>query len=101
MIYLNIAFLNLIEKYEHNCLYLALQAGGLSDINLQELKLTLRDRHTHKCDLSNLCSTLEINIELISIRNDGKKSDVDHYPQSPHIQYDENTIWVWLKGIIS
>ena len=40
-----------------------------------------------------MCNTLEINIELISIRNDGKKGDVDHYPQSPHIEYDENTIW--------
>ena len=78
--------------YKHNCLYLALQAGGLSDTKLQELVLTFRNRHIHKCDLSNLCNTLEINIELISIRNDGKKSDVDHYPQSSHIEYDENTI---------
>ena len=31
----------------------------------------------------------------------GKKSDVDHCPQSPHIEYDENSIWVWLKVIIS
>ena len=89
------------KNYKHNCLYLALQAGGLSDIKLQELILTLRNRHIHKCDLFNLCNTLEINIELISIRNDGKKSDVDHYPQSPHIEYDENTIWDWLQDIIS
>ena len=79
---------------KHNCLYLALQAGVLSYIKLQELILTLRNRHIHKCDLSNLCNTLEINIKLISIRNDGKKSDVDHYPQSPPIEYDENTIRV-------
>ena len=69
-----------INNYIHNCFYLALQAGGLSDIKLQELILTLRNRHSHKCDLLNLCNTLEINIELISIRPDGKKSDVDHYP---------------------
>ena len=87
------------NNYKHNCLYLALQAGGLSDFKLQELMLTLRNRHIHKCDLSNLCNTLEINIELISIIKDGKKSDVDHYPQSPHIEYDENTIWDWLKVI--
>ena len=78
-----------------------MQAGGLSYIKLQELILTLRNRHIHKCDSSNLCNTLETNIELISIRNDGKKSDVDHYPHSPHIEYDENTIWNWLKDIIS
>ena len=102
--YLNITIFELSEygiskpvdrkNYKHNCLYLALQAGGLSDTKLQELLLTLRkNRHIHKCDLSNLCNTLEINIGLISIRNDGKKSDVDHYTQSPHIEYDENTMW--------
>ena len=48
-----------------------------------------------------MCNTLEINIEPLPIRTDGKKSDVEHYPQSPHIEYDGNTIWVWLKGIIS
>ena len=32
------------NNYEHNCLYLALKAGGLSDIKLQRLILTLRTR---------------------------------------------------------
>ena len=36
-----------------------------------------------------MCNALEININLISIRTDGKKSDVEHYPTSPHIKYDE------------
>ena len=48
-----------------------------------------------------MCSALETNIELISIRTDGKKSGVEHCPESPHIDYDENTIWAWLKDIIS
>ena len=48
----------------HNCLYLALQAGGLSDITLQHLILTLRNRTIHECDLTNVCNALEINIEL-------------------------------------
>ena len=86
------------NNYKHNCLYLALQAGGLSDIKLQELILTLRNRHVHKCDLSNVCNTLEINIELISIRPDGKKSDVDHYPQSPYTEYDETYNLGLVKG---
>ena len=86
------------KNYKHNFLYLALQAGGLSYIKLQELILTVRNHHIHKCDLSNLCNTLEINIELISIRNDGKKSDVDHYPQSPHIEYDEKYNLGLVKG---
>ena len=73
------------RDYKHNCLYLALQAGGLSYFELQELTLPLRNHHILRCDLLNLCNTLEINIEFISIRNDGKKSGADHYPQSPHI----------------
>ena len=51
--------------------YLALQAGGLSYIKLQELILTLRHRTIHKCDVSNVCDTLEIRIELSSITHDG------------------------------
>ena len=86
------------KNYKHNCLYLALQAGGLSDIKLQGLILTLRNRNFHKCELSNLCNTLEINIELISIRNDGKTSDVDHYPQSPHTEYDGKYKLGLVKG---
>ena len=60
------------SNYKHNCLYLALKAGGLSDIKLQHLKLTLRNRTIHKCDLSNVCNELQTNIEITSIRNDGK-----------------------------
>ena len=107
--YLNITILDLSKygvffknvdktKYTHNCLYLVLQAGGLSDIKLQELILTLRNRHIHKCDLSNACNALDINIELISIRTDGKKSAVEHYPQSPHTQYDEQYNLGLVKG---
>ena len=46
----------------------------------------------HKCDLSNVCNVLEINIELVSIRNDGKKCEVEHYPKSPYIEYNEHII---------
>ena len=66
------------NNYKHNCLYLALQAGGLSDVKLQELILSLRNRHIHKCDLENVCKTLEIHIELISIKADGL-SRIEHY----------------------
>ena len=47
---------------KHDCLYLALQSGGLSDIELQELMLSLRNRHIHKCDLENVCNTMETHI---------------------------------------
>ena len=55
--YLNLTLFNLEKyglfkhldrnNYKHNCLYLALQAGGLSDINLQHLILILRNRTTY------------------------------------------------------
>ena len=64
------------SNYHHNCLYLALQAGGLSDIELQELILTLRNRTVHKCEI--VCDTLEIRIELIPLRSDGE-GRVEHY----------------------
>ena len=75
------------NSYNHNCLYLALQAGGLSDIKLQEVILSLRKRTIHKCDLSNVCDTLEIRIELISIKNDGL-SRIEHYDED----FGENVI---------
>ena len=66
------------NNYKHNCLYLASQAGGLSDVKLQELMLSLRNRHIYKCDLENVCKTLEIHIELISLRSNGENR-VEHY----------------------
>ena len=72
------------NDYKHNCLYLALKAGGLSDIKLQKLVLTLKNRTIHKCDLSEVCDALEIHIELISLRNDGNNR-VEHYGKD----YDE------------
>ena len=60
--------------------------------NLSKLLLTLRNNTIHKRDLSYVCNILETNIEFISIRNDGKKSDVEHYPKSPYIEYNGNVI---------
>ena len=85
------------RNYKHNCLYLALQSGGLSNIKLQELILSLRNRHVHKCDLGNVCNTLETHTELISLRNDGETNRVEHYGK----ENDENTILALLKDIIS
>ena len=78
------------NNYKHNYLYLALQAGGLSDIILQDLILISRNRTIHKCDLPNVCNTWEINIEFIPIRNDGGSCGVEHYSKSPYIRYNEN-----------
>ena len=74
------------NNYKHNCLYLALEAGGLSDIKLQQLILTIRHRTIHKCDLEHLCDILLINIELISIRNDGHNR-VEHYGKDYEEKY--------------
>ena len=82
------------NNYKHNCLYLALQAGGLSDVKLQELILSLRNRHIHKCGLENVCNTLEIHIELISLRNDGETNRVEHYGKD----FDEKCNLGLVKG---
>ena len=66
------------KNYKQNCLHLALESSGLSYIKLQDLILSLRNRHVHKCDLENVCNTLENHIELISIKPDGL-SRIEHY----------------------
>ena len=73
--------------FRSNCLYLALKAGGLSDIKLQQLVLTLKNRTIHKCDLSKVCDALEIHIELITIKNDGL-SRIEHYGKGYDEKYD-------------
>ena len=72
------------NNYKLNCLYLALQTGGLSDIELQRFILTLRNRTIHTCDLTNVCNVLETN-ELTSLKDEYVKSSIEHYPQHPFI----------------
>ena len=79
------------NNYTHNCLYLALKTCGLSDIKLQNRILPLRNRTIHKCDLSNVCNALEINSELISLKDEDGNSRVEHYP-SLYIDVQENMI---------
>ena len=78
------------NNYKRDCLYLTLQAGGSSDIKLQELIFISRNRAIHECDLSNVCLTLGTNIELIPIRNDGESCGVEHYTKSPYIEFNED-----------
>ena len=59
---------------------------SLSDIKLQQLVLTLRNRTIHKCDLEHVCDVLEIQIEIISIRNDGN-TRVEHYGKDYEEKY--------------
>ena len=73
------------HNYNHNCSYLALQPGGLSDINLQQIILTFRNEAVHTCDVSNVCDVLITNIQLIQIKDDGK-SRVEHHGKD----YGEN-----------
>ena len=84
---------------KHSCLFLALEAGGVSDVKLQQLILTLRNRTIHKCDLSNVCNVLEINIELISLRDDNEKCRVEHHPQYPYAEYDERYIYIYIYKV--
>ena len=53
----------------------------------------MRNRHIHKCDLENVCNTLEIHIEIISLRNDGENR-VEHYGKD----FDEKYNLGFVKG---
>ena len=70
---------------------LALKTGGLSDIKLQHLISTLRNRTTHKCDLTNVCNALETKTELTSLKDDDGNSRIEHYP-APYIDFQENML---------
>ena len=70
---------------------LALTTGGLHNIKLQHVILTLRNRTIHKCDLTNVCNALEINVELISLKDEDGNSRVEHHP-SPYTDFQENII---------
>ena len=58
----------------------------MSDIKLQQVELTLRNKTIHNCDLENVCDALEIQIEIISIRNDGN-TRVEHYGKTYEEKY--------------
>ena len=75
------------HNYHHNCLYLALEHGGLSDIKLQQLILTLRNRTIHICDLNKVCDTLTIKIKLTTLRTDGTHR-VENYGKEYTEAYD-------------
>ena len=46
----------------------------------------MRNRTIHKCDLTNVCNVLEINIEFIPLKNEGGHSRVEHDP-SPYLEF--------------
>ena len=75
------------NNYHHNCLYLALEQGGLSYVKLQQLILTLRNRTIHICDLNKVCDTITIKIKLTTLRNDGTHR-IENYGKDYTEQYD-------------
>ena len=79
-------------------MHLALLAGGLSDIKLQQLVSTLRNGAIHKCDVYEICNELEINIKLISLKHDSVESRVEHYPMHPHKEDDETYEICLMRG---
>ena len=67
-------------------MYLALTAGGLSNIKVQHLILTLRSRTIHTCDSTEVCNALETNIEPFSLKYEDGNPRVEHDP-SPYIDF--------------
>ena len=76
------------KKYNENCLYLALEAGGMCQEKLEErLKSFIMNRVVPKCKLKDVCEKLDIYIKLTTLRNDlsgrtesyGKKYAEENY----------------------
>ena len=57
-------------EYNDNCLYIALEEGGLSNDKLELLKTFVNNRIVPKCNLKDVCNKLEIMIKLTSINKD-------------------------------
>jgi hypothetical protein len=57
-------------EYNDNCLYIALEAGGLGNDKLELLKSFVNNRVVPKCKLKDVCNKLEIMIKLTSINKD-------------------------------
>ena len=57
-------------EYNDNCLYIALEEGGLSNEKLELLKSFVNNRIVPKCKLKDVCNKLEIMIKLTSINKD-------------------------------
>lgn len=52
------------ESYDNNCLYIALQSGGLSEEKLLKMRTFVRCGSVPTCKLNNICEKLEIRITL-------------------------------------
>ena len=63
---------NYKQAYRHNCLYIALNNGGLGEDKLESMKRFVINRIVPQCKLKDLCKALDIVIKLSSIRKDKK-----------------------------
>jgi hypothetical protein len=52
------------EYYQNNCFYHALKAGGLSDEQLEKIKMYVKNSHVSICNLEKICNVLDIQIKL-------------------------------------
>ena len=58
-----------MDNYINNCLYIALQNGGLSDIKLNKMKLFVVNREVAMCKLKDICEKLNIYITIKRLDN--------------------------------
>ncbi len=68
-----------IANYKENCLYVALQQCGLSQIQLNMIKSSVKNREVAKCDLKKLAIDMGITIKLHIYKKDSTSSNVDLY----------------------
>ena len=72
--------------YSENCLVIAFRECGMSDEQLQMVKLFVMNRIVPKCKLKEICDTVHISIKLTSIRND-MSSRTEEFGDKKHPLY--------------
>ena len=61
------------DNYKHNCLFIALQNGGLNDVKLNQLKHFVINREVAMCKLKDICNKLKIYITIERLDNHKQK----------------------------
>ena len=60
------------DNYNHCCLYIACELGGMPNNQLQILKMFVMNRIVPKCKLKEICETLQRCFNLTSLNDNGE-----------------------------
>jgi len=81
------------DTYKNNCLFIALENGGMNNIKLNNLKSFVNNRNIPICKLKEITEKLDITINLKRIRKDGNK-------KTRNFTYGNNKKEIYNIGLI-